>query len=181
MSVKIDCLTGLNTVVEIKTCSYADYAKILKSNNARVEDFYQALLYRYLLENYIDEAKQQDIDLKKYNLPVHDKYDITTIQMIYVCHELFSSDYSSLDQAVAESKELKKQLNTKYNYMWFIKAINYDMTAADYSSHIAMLADKIKVSNEFIQSNTIPPLNHKYVDKKKCFFCLYKKNCSTIS
>lgn len=181
MSVKIDCLTGLNTVVEIKTCSYADYGKILKSNNARVEDFYQALLYRYLLENYIDEAKQQDIDLKKYNLPVHDKYDITTIQMIYVCHELFSSDYSSLDQAVAESKELKKQLNTKYNYMWFIKAINYDMTAADYSSHIAMLADKIKVSNEFIQSNTIPPLNHKYVDKKKCFFCLYKKNCSTIS
>lgn len=181
MSVKIDCLTGLNTVVEIKTCSYADYGKILKSNNARVEDFYQALLYRYLLENYIDEAKQQDIDLKKYNLPVHDKYDITTIQMIYVCHELFSSDYSSLDQAVAESKELKKQLNTKYNYMWFIKAINYDMTAADYSSHIEMLADKIKVSNEFIQSNTIPPLNHKYVDKKKCFFCLYKKNCSTIS
>ena len=49
MSVKIDCLTGTNILVEIKTCSYADYDKILKSGHARTEDFYQALLYRYLL------------------------------------------------------------------------------------------------------------------------------------
>lgn len=180
MSVKIDCLTGTNILVEIKTCSYADYDKILKSGHARTEDFYQALLYRYLLENHIDEAKSQDVDLNKYSLPVHDKYNINTIQMIYVCHELFSSDYNTLDQALQESKELKRQLKTKYNTMWFIKAINYDLVAHDYNPHVELIKDKIKESNEYIQSNSIPPMNHKYVDSKKCFFCLYKKHCSTV-
>lgn len=180
ISVKIDCLTGLNTLVEIKTCSYSDYSKILKTNHARTEDFYQALLYRYLLEHHIDEAKNQDIDLNKYNLPKHDKYTINTIQMIYVCHELFSSDYSSLDQAVQESKVLKQQLKSKYNTMWFIKAINYDVANSKFDHHVNMIKEKIDESNKFLQSKTIPPMNHKYVDVKKCFFCLYKTHCSTI-
>lgn len=180
MSVKIDCLTGLNTLVEIKTCSYADYSKILKTNHARTEDFYQALLYRYLLEHHIDEAKSQDVDLKKYSLPKHDKYNITNIQMIYVCHELFSSDYNTLDQAVQESKELKRQLKSKYNTMWFIKVINYDLVKSNFDPHVEMIKDKINESNKFLQAKMVPTMDHKYVDPKKCFFCLYKNHCSTI-
>lgn len=180
ISVKIDSLIGTNVLVEIKSCSYNDYAKILKSNHARTEDFYQALLYKYLLENHIQEAKTQQIDLKKYTLPQYDLYDIETIQMIYVCHELFSSDYSSLDQALNESKQLKSQLKSKYNYMWFIKVINYDLKSLNFNSHIEMIKDKIKEANSYLEVKQIPSLDHKYVDKSKCFFCLYKNHCSTI-
>ena len=180
ISVKIDSLIGTNVLVEIKSCSYNDYAKILKSNHARTEDFYQALLYKYLLENHIQEAKSQQIDLKKYTLPQYDSYDIETIQMIYVCHELFSSDYSSLDQAVNESKQLKSQLKSKYNYMWFVKVINYDLKSLNFNPHIEMIKDKIKEANLYLDAKQIPSLDHKYVDKGKCFFCLYKNHCSTI-
>jgi len=180
ISVKIDCLTGLHTLVEIKTCSYSDYSTILKTNQARAEDFYQALLYKNLLETHIEEAKQQEIDLKKYNLPIYDKYDIKNIQMIYVCHELFSSDYDTLDKAVQESKELKRQLKSKYNTMWFIKVLNYDLCKYDVTSHINKIVDKLNESNKFLNAKQVPLLNHKYVDKKKCFFCLYKEHCSTI-
>lgn len=180
ISVKIDSLIGNNILVEIKTCSYNDYSKILKTNHARTEDFYQALLYKYLLENHIDEAKKQQIDLNKYNLPKYDKYNIETIQMIYICHELFSSDFSSLDQALAESKELKRQLKSKYNYMWFIKVINYNLVKNNFDSHIEMIKEKIKEANTYLDAKQIPNLNHKYVDKSKCFFCLYKNHCSTI-
>jgi hypothetical protein len=180
ISVKIDCLIGTDTLVEIKSCGYSDYAKILKSGRARSNDVNQALLYKYLLENYTQETKQQNVDLKKYSVPAHDSYNIKTIQMIYACHELFSSDYNSLDQAISESKELKKQLNSKYNYMWFLKVINYDLTSDNFSSHVNIINDKIKEANSYLTNKTIPPLTHKYVDKTKCFFCLYKNPCSKI-
>lgn len=179
MSVKIDALIGTATLVEIKTCSYADYAKILKTNQARIEDYYQALLYKYLLENFVIESRAQDIDTKKYNLPKFEKYNIKTIQMIYICHELFNSD-TTLDKAVAESKILKQQLKSKYNYMWFIKALNYDLTTYDSSTHISVLQDKIIELNNYINEKRIPAMSHKYVDKKKCFFCLYSKTCAKI-
>lgn len=176
-SVKIDCLTGNSTLVEIKSCSYADYAKILKTNQARQTDFYQALLYKYLLETYIDESRNQEIEKDKYHLPKLDSYDIKTIQMIYVCHELFSSNSVTLDEAVNDAKKLKKQLNSKYNYMWFIKTLNYDLTTHDYSPYIDMLKDKIDELNKYLDKREIPPMNHKYTDTKKCFFCLYSKPC----
>lgn len=176
-SVKIDCLIGDSTLVEIKSCSYADYAKILKTNQARQTDFYQALLYKYLLENYLDESKQQKVEKDKYHLPKLDSYNIKTIQMIYVCHELFSSNSVTLDECVNDAKKLKKLLNSKHNYMWFIKPLNYDLTATDYSPYINMLKDKIDELNTYLNKKEIPPMNHKYTDTKKCFFCLYSKPC----
>lgn len=180
ISVKIDCLIGDSILVEIKSCSYADYAKILKTNNARQDDFYQALLYKYLLENYTTESRQQQLEKNKYHLPKLDSYNIKTIQMIYVCHELFSSNSVSLDEAVNDSKTLKKQLNSKYNYMWFIKPLNYDLVKHDYSSHINILKDKIFELNKYLNQKQIPPMTHKYVNTNKCFFCLYSKICKQI-
>jgi hypothetical protein len=97
--------------------------------------------------------------------------------MIYICHELFSSD-KNLDESVAESKLLKKSLNSKYNYMWFIKVLNYDLTKFDFSTHISILQEKIIELNNYMDKKAIPPMSHKYTDKKKCFFCLYSKTCA---
>jgi hypothetical protein len=64
--------------------------------------------------------------------------------------------------------------------MWFVKVINYDLKSLNFNPHIEMIKDKIKEANLYLDAKQIPSLDHKYVDKGKCFFCLYKNHCSTI-
>jgi hypothetical protein len=177
MSVRIDCLIGTNTLVEIKSCNYTDFEKICKNNSARSGDFNQALLYKYLIETYIDEIKSFKSP-KRYNLPRYDKYDIENVQFIYLCHELFSADHS-LEQSVSMARELRKQLNSKFNQMWFIKDINYKIKTFDITERIQFIKTKIDEINKYLKSKTIPDMDHEMVDKSKCFFCLHKKICNS--
>lgn len=177
ISVKIDCLINTDVLVEIKTCPYTEYDKILKTGHARIGDFLQAILYKYLLETHIEESKKQELPKDRYFLPKFDKYDIKMIQMIYICNDLFSSE-SDLDTSVKYAKDLRKKLNSKYNTMWFIKSINYDLSKINIKTHISMLKEKLDVANQYLDEQKVPPMTNKFVDKKKCFFCLYKTVCN---
>lgn len=178
ISVKIDCITNHDTIVEIKSCTYADYEKILKTNQARSEDFFQALLYKYLIENFLDESKKQDLGERasKYNLPKLNKYEIDKIQMIYVCHELMAAD-KTIEESVQFAKSLRKQLNSKFNTLWFIKSILYPMDNEKYKHHIQLIEERLDETQDFINKQLVPPMKHRFVDTSKCFFCLYKDSC----
>jgi len=178
ISVKIDCLTNDDTIVEIKSCTYSDYEKILKTNQARSEDFYQALLYKYLLENFLEESKAQDLGDRahKYTLPKLDKYNINKIQMIYVCHELMAAD-KTLEESVVSAKNLRKLLKSKFNTLWFIKSILYPIDNEKYKHHFNLLEERIDETQSFIDKQLVPPMDNRFIDKTKCFFCLYKDSC----
>ena len=75
LSVRLDAVINNDVVVEIKSCAYADYAKIISSKKPRIHDFQQAILYKYLLENHLDEIKQQK-PTRSGSIPKLDKYDI---------------------------------------------------------------------------------------------------------
>lgn len=177
ISVKIDCIINNNIIVEIKSCNYKDYEQIFKKKEARTEDLHQALLYKYLLENFLEESKSQKLESnKQYNIPKFDKYNIDKIQLIYICHELLAAD-SSIEDSINFANELKNKLNSKYNDFWFINIIDYDLTKNDYSVIINYISNKLDIINEFLNKKEIPEMSNKYVDKKKCYFCLYKSIC----
>ena len=178
ISVKIDCITNDDTIVEIKSCTYNDYSKIIHSNEARSEDFYQALLYKMLLENHLDESKSQDLGERanKYNLPKLNKYNINKIQMIYVCHELLAAD-KTIEDSIEFAKKLKRLLKSKFNSLWFIKPILYNLDNDRYKFHLQLLNERLEETQSFIDNKIIPTMDHRFVDKTKCFFCLYKDVC----
>jgi hypothetical protein len=178
ISVKIDCITNDDTIIEIKSCTYSDYEKIVKNNESRSEDFYQALLYKMLLENHLEESKQQDLGERanKYNLPKLEKYNINKIQMIYVCHELLAAD-KSIAESIEFSKSLKRLLKSKFNTLWFIKDIVYDISNDKYKHHLDLINNRLIETQDFINKQLVPPMDHQFVDKTKCFFCLYKDSC----
>jgi len=176
LSIRLDALINHNVLVEIKSCGYSDYSKIISSNKPRVKDFYQTMVYKYLLENYLDEIKQQTPS-RNGSLPALDSYDIQYIQFIYICHELISADCNSLNESLLLSKALKKQLESKRNPFWFIKVLTIDLSKINYSSYIEYIDDKIKEINNHLSESSIPPLTNKYIDEKDCYFCLYNKIC----
>jgi len=176
LSIRLDALINHNVLVEIKSCGYSDYSKIISSNKPRVKDFYQTMVYKYLLENYLDEIKQQKPS-RNGSLPALDSYDIQYVQFIYVCHELVSADCNSLSEALLLSKALKKQLESKRNPFWFIKVLTIDLNKINHLSYIEYVDDKIKEINKHLSETTVPPLTNKYIDEKDCYFCLYNKIC----
>ena len=51
---RLDYLSGNNILGEIKSCTWKDYQKIIKTQTPRTEDFYQSVCYKYILENYLE-------------------------------------------------------------------------------------------------------------------------------
>ena len=100
VSIRLDALIGNSILIEIKSCESKKYHEII-SSTFREKDLLQALLYKYVLENYYDEIKKST-NLKYIN------YDIKTIQLIYICNDfgtlqnnefikIFTLDLSKLD------------------------------------------------------------------------------------
>ena len=180
ISTKIDCLINNNVLVEIKSCNYTDYSAIIKNNLPRTKDLYQAVLYKHLLENYLNESSSQVLtsdEIKKYNLPKLKEYDIKVLQFIYVCHELISAEANTIEQDIEFSKRLKKFMNSKNNKFWFIKEIQLDLENFNIEKIENHVVDKLKELKIYYDSKKIPDLNNKYVDPKACFFCLFKEVC----
>ena len=180
ISTKIDCLINNNVLVEIKSCNYTDYSAIIKNNLPRTKDLYQAVLYKHLLENYLDESSSQVLtsdEIKKYNLPKLKKYNIKVLQFIYVCHELISAEANTIEQDIEFSKRLKKFMNSKNNKFWFIKEIQLDLENFNIEKIENHVIDKLKELKMYYDNKKIPDLNNKYVDSKACFFCLFKEVC----
>ncbi len=179
LSVRLDNLINDNVLVEIKSCTYDDYAKILRTQRPRDADFYQAMLYRYLLHNHLDEARQQPKS-KRGVLPKLDKYNIDTVQIIYVAHDLLSSEAKSISEAVKHAAAVKKVLNSRHNKFFYITALTLDFSAIDSRPYEEYIVEKINTINQYLNTNTIPPIDNKFVKPDGCFFCLYKDVCKTV-
>lgn len=176
ISVRADALINNDILVELKSCTYSDYDDILKKRAPRNSDFYQAVFYKYLLENHIDEIRNQ-IPTRKGKLPKYDHYDIKYIQLIYLCHELISSDSSTLNEDIKFSKTLKRKLDSKKNPFWFLTTLTVDITKIDIKIYENYILEKYKVIKHSIDSNDIIPMDNKFIDTKGCFFCVYQNVC----
>lgn len=176
---RLDGLIGNNVLVEIKSCTYKDYAKIIKNQQPRKEDFYQAMTYKYILENYLEEAKQQVGNIRT-DPPILDEYKIDTIQFIYVAHDILGADIECLSEAIKIADGVKKALNSKRNHFHNIGSVTLDVNIFDPQPYIDFIKGKIDAINWYLNNNKIPGPNDPFVDKKKCYFCLYKDNCELI-
>ena len=173
---RLDNLNGNNVLVEIKSCTHSDYAKIIKDQRPRNADFYQTMAYKYVLENHLEEAKDPTIKTRS-NKPKLNKYDIDTIQFIYLAHDITASDIEDFGTAVKLVKHVKKQLNSRRNPFYFITSLVLDTNCFDPDPYIHFVKTKIERINEYLVSNKLPPESDEFINKKKCFFCLYNKVC----
>lgn len=177
-SVRLDNLINDNVLVEIKSCTYTDYDKILRTKKPRDPDFYQAMFYRYLLHEHLEEIQAQPRENLRTSAPMLPKYNIDTIQLIYAAHDLLSSESGSISEALKHAAAVKKILNSKYNQFYYITAVTIDLNSIDTKPYEDYIKEKVQTINHFIESNMIPDMNNKFT-KKNCFFCLYKKICKT--
>lgn len=173
---RIDNLIGNNVLVEIKSCTYSDYQKIIRSQRPRIDDFYQVMTYKYTLENHLEEARDESISTRT-NKPALDNYNIDTLQFIYLAHDITASDIEDFSMALKVVKSVKQQLNSKYNPFYFITSIILDTNCFDQVPYIDFIKDKLKRINDYLENNKLPPGNDPYVNRKKCFFCHYSPIC----
>jgi len=179
MSVRLDNLIGSNILVEIKSCTYSDYHKIVTSKKPRISDFYQAVTYKYLLENHLKEAKDPSIEIREGSRkPKLDKYDIHSIQFIYVAHDIVATDTESFAENLQRIKDIKRIFKSKSNTFFFITTLVNDVTNGVADPYIKFIKSKLDRINYYLDNNLIPDNNDPFIDKKKCYFCLYKKICN---
>lgn len=176
---RLDNLIGNNILVEIKSCTYKDYKKIIGSGRARIADFYQCITYKYILENFIEEAKDPNIKIRKgTNKPKYDKYEIDTIQFIYIAHDIMASDVDSFSEAIHIVDNVKKTLNSRSNHFYFMTTVKYDLNKiSNIELYTNYVKEKIEAINYYLDNNLLPGSNDKFIDKHSCFFCLYKDIC----
>lgn len=177
-SVRLDNLIGSNILVEIKSCPYSDYGKIISSRKPRVNDFYQAMVYKYVLENHLTEAKDPSIRIRPgTEKPKLDSYDIQKVQFIYVAHDITATDVDTFGEILQRIKDLKKLLNSKSNSFFFMTTMLVDVTNGIAKPYIEYVENKLKAINCHMDNNTLPDANDPYIDKSKCFFCMYSGQC----
>jgi len=176
-SVRLDCLINDNVLIEIKSCTFSDYEKILRTRTPRDADFYQSIFYRWILHNHLKEAQQQT--KTRTPPPKLDKYDIKYIQLIYVAHDLLASDINSLSEAKALNSKIKKMLKSKYNQFYFITALTLDLNVIDPVPYEEYVVGKLNHILQHLKNKTLPRLDDPYI-KDSCFFCPYKQVCKTL-
>jgi len=173
---RIDGIISNHILVEIKSCTYADYQKILKTRSPRKEDFYQAMTYKWILENHLEEAKNPGVKTRT-GPPRQEKYEIDTIQLIYVAHDIMASDIEDFGQCLKSIKDIKKALNSRKNEFFFMTSVVLETSTFDQQPYIDHIERKIKAINYYVDANKLPVKGDEFVDTKKCFFCLYSANC----
>lgn len=173
---RLDGLIGRNVMCEIKSVTHKDYKDILNTQKPRTEDFYQAMTYKYVLENYLDEIKNPGAAIRT-PPPALDKYEIDTIQLIYVAHDISASDCENFGQAIQLMKEVKQKLNSKFNQFYFITTVVLKLDTFDPQPYLDYIRRKIDAINYYVDNNKLPGIDDEFVDTKKCFFCLYRPTC----
>ncbi len=173
---RLDNLNGNNVLAEIKSCTYTDYSKIIKTQRPRNADFYQTIAYKYILENHLEEAKNPGVPTRS-GVPSLDMYDIDTIQFLYLAHDITASDVEDLGTSLKLVKSVKQQLNSKRNPFYFITSLILDTNCFDVEPYILFVKNKITRINEYLVANKLPPETDEFTNKKKCFFCMYNNVC----
>lgn len=176
---RIDGIIGNNILCEIKSCTYSDYEWIIKNQAPRKADFYQLIAYKYIIENYLKEIQNGESKLRT-PPPKLDKYEIDTIQFIYVAHDLCSADVDSIKDAFYIVDHTKKMFKSKYNQFYFMTSLVLDTNCFNVEKYIGFVKEKIELINYYVEHNKLPTESDKYIDKKKCFFCMYKDSCHII-
>jgi len=175
---RLDNLIGQNILVEIKSCSYSDYKKIITTKKPRVNDFYQTMVYKYIIENHLEEARDLSIPIREGTFkPRFDSYDIQTVQFIYVAHDVTATDVDSFAEILERIKDLKRVLNSKSNSFFFITTMVIDVTNGVATPYINYIKNKLDVINYYLDTKTLPGADDPYIEKSKCFFCLYRNLC----
>jgi len=174
---RFDAIIGNNNLIEIKSCTYADYKKIIKNHQPRLNDFYQLMTYKYILENYLEEAQRQPRETLRSDPPKQREYNIDTIQFIFVCHQIFAADYDTMGQAINDVKLIKQMLGSKHNQFYFITSLVIDLTKLEIDQYINPIKQKIERINHYVSLNKLPDKDDEFINNKDCFFCLYKRNC----
>lgn len=173
---RIDNLIGYNVLVEIKSCTYNDYKKIVRDQRPRMADFYQVMTYKHMLENHLEEAKNSDIKTRTVK-PALNEYKIDTLQFIYLAHDITASDIEDFSVALEVVKTVKKQLNSRRNPFYFITSLVLDTNCFDQKPYVDFITDKLTQINHFLDNKKLPPGDNEYVNRKKCFFCHYSPIC----
>jgi hypothetical protein len=176
LSCRLDCLINDNVLVEIKSCPHSDLKDIMKTGQPRIKDFYQAVLYKYLIENHLEEAKQQ-APTRGGSTALLDEYNIEYMQFIYVAHDLISSDTDSISEAIKHSKNLKKLSGARRNPFWFMQTVNVDLRNLDISLYENIINRKINEMVKYLAGNKVPEMDHEFIDKGACFFCIHSQLC----
>lgn len=174
---RIDNLIGNNILVEIKSCNYTDYQKIIKKSRPRDADFYQTIVYKYILENYLNEAKDSRIQTRT-NKPKLNSYNIDKIQFIYVAHDIMASDVEDFGEILNRIKVLKQTLNSKSNVFYFMTTIVLDTNTFDVNPYVDYIKSKISAVHDYLNKNKLPGSNDPFVDPKNCYFCIYSEICN---
>lgn len=175
-STRLDALINDNVLVEIKSCTYTDYYKIINHQKPRDADFLQTVFYKYLLENHLQEAQSQKNT--RSSPPKLKSYNIQYIQLIYAAHDVCSADCNSLSESINVSKKVKKMLNSRRNQFHYITSITLDLSKIDITPYTNYVVGKLNNINDHLNRNVIPPMNNPYINSKGCYFCIYKNICS---
>ncbi len=173
---RIDCLINNDVIVEIKSLPYNDYRKIIKTKSPRTNDVYQTLVYKYILENYLEQSKNHNENTRTQK-PILNNYNIKYIQFIYVAHDIMASDIESLDEAIQSVQHVKKVLNSKHNTFYFMCNLLINLDECDVSPHLTYIKNKIERVNYYLANNLNVKKDDEFVDTKACFFCLYSDSC----
>jgi hypothetical protein len=173
---RLDCMINNNVLVEIKSLPYNDYRKIVKTRTPRINDFYQTLSYKYILENYLEEART-NTEVKRTPGPGLDYYKIDYIQFIYIAHDILASDVESLDEAISIVSQVKKALNSKHNTFYFMSNLLLDLSQFDLTAHMSYVTRKIERINYYMDNNLDVASDDEFLDNGKCFFCLFGEVC----
>ena len=90
-----------------------------------------------------------------------------------------ATDVESFDEIIERIRQLKKLLNSKSNTFFFITTLVVDVTNNIADPYIDYIRKKLDRINYYLDNGKIPGDDDEFVDKKKCFFCLYKKLCDS--
>jgi len=180
ISMRLDNLINDETLVEIKSCSYADYKKILSSNKPRLGDLHQAIFYKYLLQNHLEEMKLQEPTRGGARPGLDDYSNIKYIQMIYVCHEIITGESELMSDEVKYATAVRKlaKKESGISDFWFIAPLVMDLSTFDVAAHEAYLVEKLETIIKYADLKQMPLDNNKFVDNSKCFFCQFKDQCN---
>jgi len=180
VSMRLDALINDDTLVEIKSCAYSDYKKIISSNKPRLGDLHQAIFYKYLLQNHLEELSVQAPTRGGCQPALKDYSNIRYIQMIYLCHELIAAEDEKMTDAVKFATNVRKfaKKESGISDFWFITPLAIDTQTFDIKSHEKYLVNKLDETLKYLEMKQLPPDNHPYVDTSKCFFCQFKDQCN---
>jgi hypothetical protein len=149
---KVDAIIGGNTLVEIKTVTLNDFNLIRKKNLPRKKDFIQLYCYKYLMEEYQEKGPYNKFQF----IYIYNGYESQSTQ------ELIEVNDVSADTSLSQFKNIIHVLT--------IDNVQNEQVE-DY------IKRKLDVINTHLDKGTYPSCDNEFIDKRCCYFCLYKKIC----